>query len=84
MAVFLHIDNQVINQISMSAGVFSGENVQQGWSSTTKSNNALRITGQRNLAVNNINIINDPDLIDTPNISPNIDATTAPAILRGI
>jgi hypothetical protein len=84
MAVFLSIGTQVINQLSTTVGIFTGENVQQGWSSITKSNNAVFIVGQLNLVINNINIVNDPDLIDNPNISPNIDASIAPAIFEGI
>jgi hypothetical protein len=84
MAVLLSIGSQIINQLSTAAGIFSGENVQQGWDSTTKANNALYITGQLNLSVANINIVYDPDLLDNPIVAPNVDVTTSPAIFKGV
>jgi hypothetical protein len=84
MPVFFTIGAQVINHMTSTSGIFSGENVQQGWSTTTKSNTAIFIAGQFNVPFNNANLIHDSDFIDFPSSEPNVDVTTAPVILGGI
>lgn len=82
MAVLVNIGALSINQNTTNAGVFSGEIVQQGWNSSLKTNTAFVITGQFNWSFNNINLINDPDGIDAPFLDANVNATTAPVILK--
>jgi hypothetical protein len=82
MAVFINFGVIVVNNLSSNAGIFFGENVQQGWNSPTKTNQALNIFGIGCVSLNNININSDPDGIDTPNIDNNLNATTAPVILK--
>lgn len=84
MAVFLNIGTQLITTVNNSAGIFSGENVQQGWSTTNKNNVGVFTTGQLNSVINNVNFINDPDLIDNPVTHPNVNANATPVIFEGI
>ncbi|MGE5606754.1 MAG: hypothetical protein ACM3YE_13825 [Bacteroidota bacterium] len=83
MAVFVNFGVIVVNSLANDAGIFFGENVQQGWNSPAKTNQGLNIFGNGNLTVNNININSDPDLIDTPTYFNNLNAPTAPVILKG-
>ncbi|WP_160725546.1 hypothetical protein [Bacillus sp. USDA818B3_A] len=57
-----------IQMMQRQSGIFIGEkNVAIGWSSHGKENSVIgNISGQSNLLLNNISILNDPDLIDTP------------------
>jgi hypothetical protein len=84
MPVFFNIGVQVVNHITSTSGIFSGENVQQGWSTTSKSNTTIFIAGQFNVPFNNANLLNDSDFSDFPASEPNVDVTTAPVILEGI
>lgn len=83
MAVFINFGAIVVNNISNNAGVFLGENVQQGWDSPTKTNQSLNIFGTGCVSINNININCDPDIVDTPDIFTNFNIPTAPVILKG-
>jgi translation initiation factor RLI1 len=83
MAVFINFGVIVVNNLANASGIFFGENVQQGWISPAKTNYALNIFGNGNLTLNNININSDPDVIDTPTISTNLNAEPAPIILKG-
>ncbi|MGQ9498344.1 MAG: hypothetical protein ACUVRC_04225 [Desulfotomaculales bacterium] len=50
-----------------NAGVFYGENALRGWRTRVKSNaGAGRVTGDGNLVVSRLNLLNDPDVVDTP------------------
>jgi hypothetical protein len=63
----VHFDKIMVNSISTSAGIFVGTNSQYGWSSHNKENaNICGISGDSNEFVNNVNILHDDDLIDTP------------------
>ena len=57
-----------VQMMQRQSGIFIGEkNVAIGWSSHGKENSVIgNISGQSNLLLNNISILNDPDLIDTP------------------
>ena len=57
-----------IQMMQRQSGIFIGErNVAIGWSSHGKENSVIgNISGQSNLLLNNISILNDPDLVDTP------------------
>lgn len=82
MAVFINFGAIAVNNLANDAGLFLGENVQQGWISPAKTNQGLNIFGNGNLIVNNININSDPDLIDTPTCFTNLNTPTAPVILK--
>ncbi len=84
MAIFLTIGSQIVNHMASNSGIFCGENVQQGWSTTVKSNTSVFFSGQFSALINNINLVSDPDFIDFPTNEPNVDATTAPVILKCI
>jgi len=84
-----------IEMMQRQSGIFIGEkNVAIGWSSHGKENSVIgNISGQSNLLLNNISILNDPDLIDTPiddrdiNLSfenPGEENTTTNINLEGI
>lgn len=83
MAVFVNFGAIVVNNMTNNAGIFFGENVQQGWFSPAKTNYSLNIFGNGNLTLSNININSDPDLIDTPSCFTNVNTPTAPVILKG-
>ena len=83
MAVFINFGVIVVNSLANNAGIFFGENVQQGWISPTKTNQALSIFGANSLIINNININSDPDFVDTPTCYTNLNVPTAPVILKG-
>ncbi|PFN83307.1 hypothetical protein COJ85_27785 [Bacillus sp. AFS076308] len=57
-----------IQTMQRQSGIFIGErNVAIGWSAHGKENSVIgNISGQSNLLLHNISILNDPDLVDTP------------------
>jgi hypothetical protein len=84
MAVFVNFGAMILNSVGDGSGIFFGENVQQGWTSPDKINTASSISGYGDLVVSQINIINDPDMIDhQPNVI-NANAALAPQILKAI
>lgn len=59
--------NIQVQNISDCSGVFiSSSNVMHGWSSHSKSNNGFGSIGASNLVERNVNIVYDPDYLDTP------------------
>jgi hypothetical protein len=60
--------NITVNTMKSQAGIFIGErNNAVGWSAHSKTNQVLgEISGQSNLFTNNVLLLNDPDIIDTP------------------
>ncbi len=84
MAVFINFGVIAVNVLSNNTGVFFGENVQQGWNSPSKSNQAQRLYGTGCITINNININTDPDCVDTPTIDNNLNMPTAPVIVKAI
>ena len=83
MAVFISFGVIVVNNLANNAGLFMGENVQQGWDSPAKTNQALNMFGVGTVSINNININSDPDVTDTPDFFNNLNAQAAPVILKG-
>lgn len=83
MAVFINFGAIVVNNLANNSGIFFGENVQQGWDSPAKTNQAQNIYGIGCVTLNNININCDPDLVDTPTFHSNLNAPVAPTILKG-
>ncbi|PGV48712.1 hypothetical protein [Bacillus sp. AFS037270] len=57
-----------IQTMQRQSGIFIGDrNVAIGWSAHGKENSVIgNISGQSNLLLHNISILNDPDLVDTP------------------
>lgn len=84
MAVFINFGLIIVNNLANAAGIFFGENVQQGWDSPAKTNQALNMFGVGTISINNININSDPDFIDTPTTNNNLNAEPAPVILKGV
>lgn len=82
MAVLINFGVIVVNNLANNAGLFFGENVQQGWISPAKTNQAFSILGNGNLTVSNININSDPDLVDTPTYFADLNTPAAPTILK--
>ena len=67
MPVWFQIGYMKVGAMQSDAGVFMGENIQNGWDSHTKSNQAgSSATGDYNYLPTVLNIVNDPDLIDVP------------------
>lgn len=63
----INIEHMQAGTISNASGIFSGKNIQIGWSSHGKSNSGFGTLGGRNNKVNNnTNVVFDNDQIDTP------------------
>jgi len=60
--------NISVYAMQRQSGIFIGErNIATGWSSHGKANRVIEsISGESNTFYNNIFILNDPDIIDTP------------------
>lgn len=55
-----------VGSIQSTSGVFVGQNLQYGWRTSYKQNQASRsITGDYNSVEDALNQIDDPDLLDT-------------------
>ncbi|MFC4321278.1 hypothetical protein [Litchfieldia salsa] len=56
-----------VNVIQTNAGIFIGTNRQSYWSTHSKANHGLgSISGNGNKTFRNVNIVIDPDTIDSP------------------
>lgn len=56
-----------VNVIESNAGIFIGTNFQANWSTQSKANHGLgSISGNSNKTFRNLNIVIDPDTIDSP------------------
>lgn len=65
--IIVHFEQINVNGMTNAAGIFIGTNLQTGWSSHGKSNSGFgTIMGKRNLVNQNMNIVDDRDLLDTP------------------
>ena len=65
--LIVRFDRIVVNSIQTNAGVFVGTNLQYGWSSHSKSNASISdIYGDGNEFRQNVNVLCDNDVIDTP------------------
>ncbi|MGD6941889.1 hypothetical protein ACQCT6_07630 [Cytobacillus gottheilii] len=63
----IHFDSIHINSIWANSGNFTGQNFQLNWKTQYKENSSLgNIAGDYNIIANNINIIYDNDVIDSP------------------
>ncbi len=64
---FIQFDSINVNVVSGNAGIFIGTNYQFCWNSHSKENSAFGgISGHSNIVQQNINLLVDNDLIDTP------------------
>lgn len=65
--VDVRLNNINVNAIETASGVFVGTNTQWGWQSHSKANSGLgTVTGDFNLTMRILNLVDDKDLIDTP------------------
>lgn len=73
MAVFIGFGGIKIAAISNNAGVWFGQNIQNGWDShsVTKLANAFAM-GDFNFMPSMINLYLDPDIIDSPIFDPDL------------
>lgn len=59
-----------VNSIDSVSGIFVGENSQSNWSSTGKTNSGFgRVMGEMNAIRILLNVLSDPDIVDSPYIS---------------
>ncbi|KKM11559.1 hypothetical protein SY88_07600 [Clostridiales bacterium PH28_bin88] len=85
MAVFIKFGAISVDSMENNSGVFFGENVQLGWDSHAKNNQAVGpIAGKVIFITNPINILKDPDIIDAPINDQDIEVSTAPSILKTV
>lgn len=83
VAAYVNFSALNINTISNASGVFTGENVQQGWGSHSKNNQCLGdLNGNANLIANPLNCIFDPDLMDSPINDQDIQGSAGPGITK--
>ena len=67
MAINMSFDAIQINYIHENSGIFIGSNRAYNWLTQKKINSAQgTVTGDGNLLLRNLNVINDSDLIDMP------------------
>ncbi|RBW69107.1 hypothetical protein [Bacillus taeanensis] len=63
----IQFDSIQINYIHANSGFFVGENTQVNWKTQYKENNALgEVIGDQNILIQNVNVVYDNDIIDTP------------------
>ncbi|WP_456276115.1 hypothetical protein [Bacillus sp. AK128] len=56
-----------VNVMQSNAGIFIGSNRQSFWSTQSKSNHGFgSISGNGNKTFRNVNIVVDPDVVDSP------------------
>lgn len=84
MPVTVNLGVMVLNSISVSSGIFFGENTQNYWESMNKLNTGLLVSGPHDQAFSQYNIVYDSDLFDQLVNQINVDAALAPAILKGV
>lgn len=62
----IHIENMQAGSITNASGIFSGKNIQIGWSSHGKFNSGFgTLGGSNNKVYKNTNVVFDNDQIDT-------------------
>lgn len=67
MSVALQIGLINVGGMQSDAGIFFGQNMQNGWDSHGKTNQAgPSVTGFFNHVSSYLNILSDPDIIDVP------------------
>lgn len=69
MALVLHFDGDInVQTMHRQAGIFIADrNSSVGWSAHSKTNSIFGgMAGHSNILFRNVNILNDPDTIDTP------------------
>lgn len=64
---YVYLDDINVNVIQSNSGIFIGTNYQSYWSTQSKSNHGLgSISGNGNKTFRNVNIVIDPDIVDSP------------------
>lgn len=77
MSVAIQIGLINIGGMQSDAGVFFGQNMQNGWDSHSKSNQSgPSASGFYNYVSSYINLISDPDVIDVPIFDQDIKSPT--------
>lgn len=67
VSVAIQIGFMKVGAMQSDAGVFFGQNIQNGWDAHSKTNNAGGITaGDYNHIQAMMNLVYDPDVIDVP------------------
>lgn len=62
----IHFSNMNISSMTSNSGIFTGENSQSNWQISLKSNTGFgKMIGSNHIAVQNINIVNDNDVMDS-------------------
>ncbi len=66
MKIDIILGKTFINSVQSNGGVFYGENDLKGWKTHSKSNSATgRVNGDGNIIASRLNVLNDPDFMDT-------------------
>ncbi|MCL6515802.1 hypothetical protein [Alicyclobacillus sp.] len=75
--VALQIGFMKVGAMQSDAGVFFGQNIQNGWDSHGKSNHAGQsASGDLNWMMAWNNVLFDPDAVDSPIVDPDIKSPT--------
>lgn len=62
MDLHIKIDDLKVTEVTVTSGIFSGENYHAHWSAMNKTNTGLNL-GDSNVSSNCINMVYDSDLI---------------------
>jgi hypothetical protein len=65
MDISINLGKLEVLTVAYSSGIFSGETSQYHWRAQTKSNTGLSIAGNNNHSKDSVNMVHDPDFIDT-------------------
>ena len=66
-----------VNSVDTVSGIFIGDNSQSNWSSTGKTNSGFgRVIGEMNSVRILLNLLSDPDVVDSPYISGGSETVT--------
>jgi hypothetical protein len=65
MDLHIRIEKLEVTSIASSSGIFSGDNRHHHWSAISKTNTGLDLEGDSSRSSQCINIVCDPNFIDT-------------------
>jgi hypothetical protein len=65
----IQISDLMVGEITISSGIFSGENYHYHWTATSKTNTGLNLGGSSSASNNCLNAVYSPKFSDTPGMS---------------
>lgn len=66
MKTVIYLGKVLVSSVHSNASLLYGENQTRGWQTRSKGNSAIgRVNGDRNIIASRLNLLNDPDILDT-------------------